>query len=99
MPCVAVIAKFQAKQNTEAEMSEFFKSGLSILETQPATTGWFAYRTGPTTYGAFAVFASEADREALLSSGGPKLSKQFASLFALPPTFEKAEILQARPSA
>jgi len=97
MSAVAVIAKFEAKQNTETAMAEFFKSGLTILETQPATTGWFAYRTGPTSYGAFAVFASESDRESLLSSGGPKLSKEFAGLFMLPPSFEKADVLQARP--
>jgi len=98
MPKVAVIARFEAKPNTDAEMAAFFKSGLAVLATQPVSTGWFAFRTGPTSYGAFAVFANEADREALLSSGGPKLSKEFAGLFARPPTFEKADVLQARPS-
>jgi hypothetical protein len=51
---------------------------------------------GPTSYGAFAAFATEADREALLSAGGPKLSAEFARLFAQPPSFEKVDVLQAR---
>ena len=97
MPSVAVIARFEAKPDTEVQMAEFFKSGLAILKDQPASTGWFAFRTGPTSYGAFAVFANEADRESLLASGGPKLSRELAGLFAKPPTFEKADILEARP--
>ena len=96
MVTVGVIARFEAKPETEKEMERFFRNGLSIVEGQPSTTMWFAFRTGPASYGAFAAFETEADREALLSAGGPKLSAEFAKLFASPPSFEKANILQAR---
>lgn len=78
-------------------MERFFNSGRSIVEQQPVSTMWFAFRVGPTTYGAFAAFASEADRTSLLSAGGPKLSKEFAALFASPLTFELVSILESRP--
>ena len=45
---------------------------------------------------AFAVFATEADRDALLSAGGPVLSKTYGHLFAVPPTFDKADIIEYR---
>jgi hypothetical protein len=96
MVTVGVIARFEAKPGTEAEMERFFHSGLAIVEQQPATTMWFAFRTGPTSYGAFAAFVTEADREALLAAGGPKMSKASADLFAQPPSFEKVDLLQAR---
>jgi hypothetical protein len=96
MVTVGVIARFEAKAGTQAEMQRFFRSGLSIVQGQPSTTVWFAFRTGPTSYGAFAAFETDADREALLSAGGPKLSAEFASLFAQPPRFEKADVLEAR---
>ena len=93
---VGVIARFEAKAGTEQEMERFFSSGAAIVEQQPAPTIWFAFRVGPTTYGAFAAFASEADRASLLSVGGPRLSKEFAALFASPPTFEIISILESR---
>ncbi len=95
MSAVGVIARFEAKAGTEHEMEQFFSSGLAIVEQEPASTMWFAFRAGPNTYGAFAAFANEADRSSLLSAGGPKLSKEFAALFAAPPKFELV-ILESR---
>ena len=69
----------------------------SRASSQPATTGGWAVRAGPTTYTAFAVFATEADREALLAAGGPVLSKTYAHLFAGPPAFDKVDVVESRP--
>jgi hypothetical protein len=96
MVSVGVVARFEAKPGTQAEMGRFFQHGLSVVQGQPSTTVWFAFRTGPTSYGAFAAFETDADREALLSAGGPRLSAEFAQLFARPPIFEKADILETR---
>jgi hypothetical protein len=57
---------------------------------------WFAYRLGPGGYGAFAAFASDEDRQALLSSGGPKVAAANARLFVRPPSFELVDIVEAR---
>jgi hypothetical protein len=96
MITVAVLARFEAKPGNEAHIQRFFDSGLEIVQGQPPTTMWVAFRTGPTTYGAFAAFANEKDRDALLAAGGPKLSSDFAELFVRPPSFEKADVLKAR---
>jgi hypothetical protein len=92
----AVVARFEAKPGTEADFRKFFAAGLQIVEQQPVSTMWVAFRTGPTSYGAFAAFASEADRDALLSAGGPKMSREFSDLFEGSPSFEKADVLEAR---
>jgi|SRR6185369_8564281 len=91
-----VIARFEAKPGKQAEIAAFFEGGRGIVEQEPATTTWTAFQIGPTTYGAFATFASEADRDHLLGVGGPKSSERNAALFTQPPTFEKIDILQAR---
>jgi hypothetical protein len=94
---VAVLARFEFLPGYEQEVRRFFAEGRAIVEGQPATTGWYAARLGPTTYTAFAVFASEADRDKLLAAGGPALSRTYGHLFAEPPTFDKADIIECRP--
>lgn len=99
MVTVGVLAHFHFRQGNESVAEQFFQNGRMVVEQQPATTVWFAFRLGPTTYGAFAAFASDEDREALLSSGGPKLAKSNADLFDRPPSFEKVDIVAARQSS
>jgi hypothetical protein len=93
---VGVLARFEAKPGSEAEMASFFHEGLPLVQAQPPTTVWFAFRLSDTSYGAFAAFANDQDRDALLAAGGPQLAKKYASVFAAPPTFEKVDLLEAR---
>jgi hypothetical protein len=91
-----VLARFECKPGCDAQMAAFFKEGLPLVEAQPKTTVWFAFRVSETTYGAFAAFASDEDRDALLASGGPKLSQTHQHLFAAPPSFDKIDVLEFR---
>jgi hypothetical protein len=93
---VGVVARFEFESGNEAAVDDFFRSGREIVERQPASTVWFAYRLGPTSYGAFAAFATDDDRQALLSAGGPQLSRDNAALFAAPPSFEQVDIIESR---
>ena len=99
MAMVGVLARFEFLPGHEEEIGQFFAEGRTIVEGQPATTGWYAARLGPTSYAAFAVFATEADRDSLLAAGGPALSKTYGHLFAAPPTFDKTDIIERRPPA
>jgi hypothetical protein len=96
---VGVLAKFEFVAGHEEEVSRFFAEGRVIVEGQPASTGWYAARLGPSTYAAFVVFATEGDRDALLAAGGPVLSKTYGHLFAVPPTFDKVDIVEHRAPA
>jgi hypothetical protein len=71
MLVVGVLARFSVKAGLDAEVKQFFKNGRVIVEGQPPSTNWFAFRIDQTTHGAFAAFTSEDDRTALLSTGGP----------------------------
>ncbi|MHA6765163.1 hypothetical protein [Streptacidiphilus sp. PAMC 29251] len=96
MVTVGVLATFEVKPGTEEEVAAFFKEGLPLVEAQPRTTVWFAFRRDDTSYGAFAAFANEGDRDALLSSGGPQVAKKYAHIFASAPSFDKVDVLEAR---
>src|SRR5258708_21542233 len=91
MVTVGALARFEAKPGNEAAVERFFQEGLPIVQRQPASTVWYAFRLGPTTFGAFAAFATEEERLALLSVGGPGLAKRNSELFAEPPTFKMAD--------
>jgi hypothetical protein len=93
---VGVLAHFEFEPGNEAFAEQFFADGRLLVDHQPDTTMWFAYRIGPNSYGAFAAFANEADRDALLSAGGPKLAAENRARFSQPPTFEKVDIVAAR---
>jgi quinol monooxygenase YgiN len=93
---VGVLARFKVKPGLEQDVADFFKEGLPLVEAQPSTTVWFAFRLNETTYGAFSAFASVQDRDALLASGGPQLSRKYAHLFAEPPSFDEVDVLEAR---
>ena len=80
MVAVGVLAKFEFKVDDDSAAESFFRGGKPIVDRQPATTVWFAYRLGPGVYGAFAAFASDEDRQALLSSGGPRCTSAGAGL-------------------
>jgi hypothetical protein len=96
MVTVGVTARFEFKAGNEAAIVQFFSNGRRVVEGQPETTQWFAHRLGPTTYGAFAVFANDEDREALLAAEGPRASRESAELFLQPPSFEKVDVVATR---
>lgn len=42
MVSTALFIKLEAKPGREDEVESFLRSGLPIVETEPATTAWFA---------------------------------------------------------
>ena len=96
MVSVGVLGRFEVKPGLEQDVADFFKEGLPLVEAQPSTTVWFAFRLSETTYGAFAAFADAQDRDALLATGGPQLARKYAHLFAAAPSFDKVDVLEAR---
>ena len=53
MTTVALFVRLEAKSGKESEVADFLKSGLAIVEDEPATTAWFALQLGPSTFGIF----------------------------------------------
>ena len=93
----ALLVRLEAKKGKEAEVEKFLQSGLSIVENEPGTTTWYAFRLGPTTFGIFDTFPDNRGREAHLSGDIAGALKQRASeLFSQPPIIEKLDVLAAK---
>jgi len=94
---VALAVKLEAKPGKEAEVESFLKSGLAIVEEEPATTAWFALRFGPTTFGIFDAFPDEAGRQAHLAGRvAAALMAEALELLAQPPSIDKVDVLAAK---
>jgi quinol monooxygenase YgiN len=94
---VALLVRLEAKPGKEQEVESFLRSGLPLVQQEPATTVWFGIRLGPTTFGIFDAFPDEAGRQAHLAGRVAETLKAKASdLFAQPPTIEKVDVLAAK---
>src|SRR5512146_1497373 len=97
MVTVALLVRLEAKPGKEADVENFLKGGLPIVQEEPATTAWFAIRMGPSTFGIFDAFPDEAGRQAHLAGRvAAALMAQAAELLAQPPAIEPVDILAAK---
>ena len=64
---VGVLALVEAKPGKEAEVEAFLESGRSIVEQEPGTVVWYAFRVDGSTFGIFDAFADDEGRQAHLS--------------------------------
>src|SRR5580658_2647639 len=93
----ALYVRLEAKKGKEAEVEQFLKSGLAIVEQEPATIAWFALKMGPTTFGIFDAFPDEAGRQAHLNGRvAAALMAKAGELLAEPPSINKIDVIAAK---
>ena len=94
---VALLVRLEAKPGKESDVESFLKSGLAIVEDEPATIAWFAIRLGPSTFGIFDAFPDDAGRQAHLSGRvAAALMAHAADYLSQPPTIEMVDVLAAK---
>ena len=94
---VALFVRLEAKPGKEADVESFLRSGLPLVQEEPATIAWFGIRLGPTTFGIFDAFPDEEGRQAHLSGKvAAALMAKAPDLLAQPPVIEKVDILAAK---
>jgi quinol monooxygenase YgiN len=93
----ALFVRLEAKPGKEAEVAEFLKGGLPLVEAEPATIAWFGVRLGPSTFAIFDAFPDEAGRQAHLNGKvAAALMEKANDLLAEPPAIQKADVLAAK---
>jgi quinol monooxygenase YgiN len=94
---VGLLVRLEAKPGKEAEVEEFLKSGLALVEEEPETTVWFAIRMGPSTFGIFDAFAGESGRQAHLNGKvAAALMAKAPDLLAKTPVIENVDVLASK---
>lgn len=97
MVTVALLVRLEAKPGKEADVENFLRGGLSIVQEEPATITWYAIRLGPSTFGIFDTFPDDSGRQAhLLGRVAAALMASASELLAQPPTIEKVDVLAAK---
>jgi quinol monooxygenase YgiN len=97
MVSTALFVRLEAKPGKEEEVESFLKSGLAIVQQEPATIAWFGLRLGPSTFGIFDAFPDEAGRQAHLTGRvAAALMAKAGELLSQPPSIEKVDVLAAK---
>ena len=72
-------------------------SALALAEEEAETVSWYALKMGPSTFGIFATFHDEAEREAHLNGKIAAALMQHAGEFlSAPPVIEKVDLLAVK---
>ena len=94
---VGLYVRLEAKPGKEADVDNFLREGLFLVEEEPNTTAWFAIRMGPSTFGVFDAFLNESSRQEHISGKlATALAEKTNELFATMPTVEKVDVLAAK---
>lgn len=94
---LALYVRLEAKPGKEQEVADFLRSGLPLVEEEPATVAWFGIQMGPSTFGIFDAFPDEAGRQAHLSGKvAAALMAKASDLFSQPPSIQKVDVLAAK---
>ncbi len=97
MVTVGLWVRLEAKPGREADLDAFLRSGLALVEAEPATTVWFGVRLGPSTFAIFDAFADEEGRRAHLAGRvAAALGEQAPRLLAEAPVIERVDVLAAK---
>ena len=93
----ALLASVQAKPGKEQAVEDFLKSALPLAQQEPGTIRWYAFKTGPDTFGIFDTFADDSGRQAHLAGRvAEALMAQAPHLLDKNPSIEKLDILAAK---
>jgi quinol monooxygenase YgiN len=94
---LALYVRLEAKPGKEREVADFLRSGLPLVEEEPATVAWLGILMGPSTFGIFDAFPDEAGRQAHLSGKvAAALMAKASDLLSQPPSINKVDVLAAK---
>ncbi|MFI5271563.1 MAG: putative quinol monooxygenase [Ktedonobacterales bacterium] len=89
-----LLVRLEAKAGKEAEVENFLRGALPVVQGEPGTVAWFAIRFGPSTFGIFDAFPDDAGRQAHLSGQvAAALFAKASELLAQAPAVEQIDVL------
>ena len=93
----ALLARVEAKPGKENEVLGFLKSALPLAEGEAGTVRWYALKIGPSTFGIFDTFETEAGRQAHLNGQiAAALMANASALLAKDPVIERVELIAVK---
>jgi quinol monooxygenase YgiN len=96
----ALYVPLEAKPGKEAEVADFLRAAVPLVEEEPGTRSWFAIQEGPGRFAIFDAFDDEAGRDAHLNGKVAAALMEKAKsgdLFAHPPKIHKITVVADKP--
>ena len=94
MVTLGLFVRLEAKPGKEQDVAAFLAQALQMANQETTTRLWFSLRLGPSTFGVFDAFSDEPGRQTHLNGPIAKaLMANATTLFSVPPSIEKTEIL------
>jgi quinol monooxygenase YgiN len=94
---VGLFVRLEARTGHEEEVENLLKRALSMVDDEQATTVWFSFRFGPTSFGIFDTFPDDSGRQAHLQGAVAQALKEHGpEILAEDPKIESLEILAAK---
>ena len=93
----AIVAHLEAKPDQANAVAELLIGARALAVEEKGTRTWYAWRTGPTSFGIFDTFDDEAGRKAHLSGEIAKaLMGKADELLSSPPDLRMADLLASK---
>lgn len=94
---VGLLVTLEAKPGKEDQVAEFLNGGRALVDQEPGTVTWYAFRQNETTFGIFDTFGTDDGRQAHLSGEVAQALGQVAGdLLAAPPDIRPVDVLAAK---
>lgn len=97
MKKLGILALLDAKPGKEGQVAELLAGARDLAIAEGQTLTWYAFKTGPRSFGIFDTFADEAGRRAHLEGRiAQALMGKADELLASPPDLRMADVLAAK---
>jgi quinol monooxygenase YgiN len=92
-----LLVQLEVRSGKDAEAEVFLRSALAKVQSEPATSAWFAVRFGRSDYGIFDVFSDEDGRQAHLNGAVARgIMERVGTLFTKAPRIQKLDVIAAK---
>ena len=92
-----LLALVEAKPGKEQEVLSFLEGGRDIVDNEPETKTWYAFRVNENTFGIFDTFETEEGRQAHLNGAIPAaLAEHGPNLLAKDPDIRLIELVAVK---
>lgn len=86
-----------AQPGKESAVADFLREAKTLVDDEPGTLSWFAFQSGPRSFGIFDVFGSAADREIHLNGEVRKaLEARGPDLLSTAPVITPVDVIASK---
>ena len=97
MPPYGFFVEFEARPGREADVEQFLRDAKLLVDAEPGTLTWSAFRLGPSTFRIFDAFNTEDDRQAHFNGKVRQtIMARKDELFTTPPVITPVDVLASK---